>query len=137
MVKVIMKSSIAGADFSFIPGQKAEIDEELALKWQEAGICEYDEVDILLSEKDNEKENAIAEILVNAEKEKEDAIAEAVKKVEEDKELAVNIATDTVKKGFEIEINKLTTERDEALKEIALLKKQLAKAKEAESKKTE
>lgn len=125
MVSVIIKSSIAGADFSFIPGQMVKINEELAVKWVEAGICEYDEIDIILSEKDK----AIAEILINAEKEKEIAIAETIKKTEEEKEIAISEAIERLKENHKLEIKKLEDERNAANKKVVSLEKQLVKVK--------
>lgn len=39
-MKVKIKRSIAGTEFSYYPGQEIDIDEDLARKWQESGIAE-------------------------------------------------------------------------------------------------
>lgn len=39
MVKVIMHTSIASAEWSYHPKQEVELPEDLAEAWQEAGHC--------------------------------------------------------------------------------------------------
>ena len=41
MAKVRMKVSIASPDFSYVPQQEIEIDEDLAEKWVSVGHAEY------------------------------------------------------------------------------------------------
>jgi hypothetical protein len=39
-LRVKIKRSIAGIEFSYYPGQVVDIDDDLARKWQESGIAE-------------------------------------------------------------------------------------------------
>lgn len=48
--KVKMKTSIASADWSYLPGQVVELDDEIAVAWVEAGHAES------LGGDDNEKD---------------------------------------------------------------------------------
>lgn len=40
LVRVKMKTSMAGANFSYQPGQEIEVENEVAAAWEEAGIAE-------------------------------------------------------------------------------------------------
>ncbi|WP_035430867.1 hypothetical protein [Bacillus sp. UNC322MFChir4.1] len=44
MPKVKMKTSLAASDFSYVPGDIVEVNEEVAIAWQEHGLAElYEE----------------------------------------------------------------------------------------------